>query len=300
MHTTLQIFLADLLSHFCCGKTISAAFSMWCKYEQMFEGYWKFCLGFVIGPLWPHVFFLSRFFVSSSSGILIIPTTTSMDSFIVATSFAASLEPRRWRRRKFSRLGTSAAVLPAAIESICIQSQFAAFFLCKRWLFGSVFKSLLKYAADYNLTDYMISYDTFSRNFLLGFTDWRIVWCFRLPNRNVCGHRSQVKNVKSGVETTRRPERWRDQIRKSAETTSSPTSNIPCFPRRTKTGAERPENEEGDFWSSNLSGWLQALLCQDLQGINFSQFFYTLEGICQQTKANTLISQEGTKKVRGG
>lgn len=89
--------------HFCCSseywsaKTNLATFSM-CKYEQMFEGYWKFwaLLSAVVTTCFPSTATI-QIFVSSSSGILIIPTTTSMDSFIVATSFAASLEklPRR-------------------------------------------------------------------------------------------------------------------------------------------------------------------------------------------------------------
>ena len=51
--------------------------------------------------------------------------------------------------------------------------------------------------------------------------------------------------------------------------------------------AERPENErtnEGDFWSSNLSG-LKAHILPRFARINFSQFFYTLRRICQQIES---------------
>ena len=51
--------------------------------------------------------------------------------------------------------------------------------------------------------------------------------------------------------------------------------------------AQRPENErtnEGDFWSSNLSG-LKAHILPRFARINFSQFFYTLWRICQQIES---------------
>ena len=51
--------------------------------------------------------------------------------------------------------------------------------------------------------------------------------------------------------------------------------------------AQRPENErtnEGDFWSSNLSG-LKAHILPRFARINFSQFFYTLRRICQQIES---------------